>query len=445
MAENVNPCDRKDNDVNEELYSIADRVLEKLNAYGADDAQVSVTKKAKNEINIDAGEFSLFRTTYSTAISMTAICGMKKGAASLNSVDDAELDLKAIECIESARASSRDEALSIAPLIRNAGFKYGVAKPDMDRFFDRVEEYMSDLRADYPKVFIEQLIADFESSENVFANTNGVRFDYDLGYYSLGTMYSAHDGDKVTSFNGTDVDFVDLDRRIIDIGVQRMMYDMCQKELDSEPFEGKFTGTAVFAPSCLGDIILTAIDEFASDGAVIENIGPWRDKLGKQVASPSLSVDLIPLDDRIIGGPRYSGEGYLTENCSCITNGVLDRFVISEYAARKSGEKRSPARSGCVEVKAGDTPYEQLIGNIDRGILVCRLSGGAPASNGDFSAVAKNSFLIENGRITKPVTETMLSGNIADMLKNVTAISRETVCDGTCVFPWVAFDGVTVS
>ena len=197
--------------MNDELYSVAERVLEKLKAYGADEAQVSVTKKAKNEINIDAGEFSLFRTTYSTSVSMTALCGMKKGTASLNSIDEAELDAKIRECIESANASSRDEALSIAPLINNGDFKYGVMQPDMDRFFDRVEEYMANLKADYPKVFIEQLITDFESAENVFANTNGVRFGYDVGYYSLGTMYSGHDGDKVTSFNGTDVDFVDLD------------------------------------------------------------------------------------------------------------------------------------------------------------------------------------------------------------------------------------------
>ena len=87
--------------------------------------------------------------------------------------------------------------------------------------------------------------------------------------------------------------------------------------------------------------------------------------------------------------------------------------------------------------------YDKL--NIEKGILVCRLSGGQPASNGDFSGVAKNSFLIENGKITKPVLETMISGNLAEMLNNVIDISKETAMDGSTVYPWVAFDGVTVS
>ena len=87
----------------------------------------------------------------------------------------------------------------------------------------------------------------------------------------------------------------------------------------------------------------------------------------------------------------------------------------------------------------------QLIKNTEKGILVCRVSGGQPAGNGDFSGVAKNSFLIENGKITKPVLETMISGNLADMLNNIVDISKEVAMDGSTVFPWVAFDGVTVS
>ena len=39
----------------------------------------------------------------------------------------------------------------------------------------------------------------------------------------------------------------------------------------------------------------------------------------------------------------------------------------------------------------------------------------------------------------------MLAGNLAQLLQNVAGISRELVCDGAAVLPWVAFRGVTVS
>lgn len=36
----------------------------------------------------------------------------------------------------------------------------------------------------------------------------------------------------------------------------------------------------------------------------------------------------------------------------------------------------------------------------------------------------------------------MISGNFAELLKNLHGISRETVCDGYSVLPWAAFDGI---
>ena len=59
--------------------------------------------------------------------------------------------------------------------------------------------------------------------------------------------------------------------------------------------------------------------------------------------------------------------------------------------------------------------------------------------------MAKNSFLIENGRIGSALAETMISGNLAEMLRRVRAISKETVAEGMTVLPYLAFDGITVS
>lgn len=427
------------------LKEIAQYTLSCLKNHGADHAQCKVRHVLADEINIDAGEFSLMRSTFDNAITMKVIKDNKKGVIAINKFDFTAIDTAAKDCVENAVVSAVDDCLSISDNQENEDFVFGVENGDRDKFFDRINEYITDMSADYPKVFIEQLIAEYSESKSVFANTNGVEFSYKAAYYSMGSMYSAHDGDKTTSFNSTGIDFVNLDEKILDKGTQRMMYDLCEKELEAVPFEGKFTGSAVFAPSCLGDIIGSAVGNFTGDMAIIDSTSPWRNKLGQQVASDSLSVSLIPIDSRVIGGERFTSEGYKTENCDIIRDGKLVNFTLSEYAAKKSGENRCPTLSSCMEVHAGTTPYDELVGKINKGILVCRLSGGNPASNGDFSAVAKNSFLIENGKITKPVLETMISGNLAEMLNNITDISKETAEDGSCVFPWVAFDGVTVS
>ena len=74
-----------------------------------------------------------------------------------------------------------------------------------------------------------------------------------------------------------------------------------------------------------------------------------------------------------------------------------------------------------------------------------RFSGGDPAVGGDFSGVAKNSFLIENGKLANALSETMISGCVADMLLNIRGISSDLLQDGAASLPFIAFDGVTVS
>jgi PmbA protein len=78
-----------------------------------------------------------------------------------------------------------------------------------------------------------------------------------------------------------------------------------------------------------------------------------------------------------------------------------------------------------------------MLAAVDRGALVGRLSMGNPAPNGDFSGVIKNSFLIEGGVLGSALSEVMISGNIAQMLRDVLAVSRERIDTGSLLLPWL--------
>ena len=118
---------------------------------------------------------------------------------------------------------------------------------------------------------------------------------------------------------------------------------------------------------------------------------------------------------------------------------------MSLYGARKTGGVRAVSSGGCYIVEPGTSPFEKMVKSIEKGVLVCRSSGGRPGNNGDFSSVAKNSYAIENGEVTYPLTETMISGNAVKMLREIKAISTERVNFGSSVLPWVRFGGMTVS
>ena len=86
-----------------------------------------------------------------------------------------------------------------------------------------------------------------------------------------------------------------------------------------------------------------------------------------------------------------------------------------------------------------------IISSTIKGVLLSRFSGGSPSDNGDFSGVAKNSYYIEDGKIKYPISETMISGNICQMLHDIKNVSKETINFGSSIYPWIQFSDLTIS
>ena len=204
-------------------------------------------------------------------------------------------------------------------------------------------------------------------------------------------------GEKASSFIGYGANLNTLDEPFLEIGQQKILLEESEKQLSARPVDGKFVGTLVITPACLGEILSTIVGNFMSDSVIIDKTSPWIEKLGERVADEKFTLSTIPLDDRIVCGERFTGEGYPSQNETLIENGILKSFKLSAYGSRKTGYARALNSSWNMEVQPGDTSLEEILSGIDKGLILNRFSGGQPGTNGDFSGVAKNSFLIENG------------------------------------------------
>lgn len=428
-----------------DLKMIADKALAALKDNGADKAQCAVRFTETHEFNVDGGKFSLFRTLFDNSLSLTAVKDDKKGSVGINRLDDDSIEAAAVNCLAIADSGAADPAWVFAEKSENGFFTAGAPEADLDLLFDRTEELMRQIGEQFPLILMEQMIVTHKKRHSVFKNSLGVEYETLSGNYEISLMFSAHEGEKSSSFFGSGVITDRLDVPFMELGTIREDLENVSRQLDTQPLEGKFTGVAVFPPSSLGTFIGSALGNFASDGTLLDGTSPWKDCLGKVVADPAITISAAPLDERIVCGERFTGEGFRSENYDIIRDGVLESFMLSGYVANKTGLPRAKNSSYAIVMKPGETPYADIIAGIERGILVGRFSGGEPGTSGDFSGVAKNSFLIENGKITCALSETMISGNLGDLLKNVVAISSEVVCDGATVLPYAAFGGVTVS
>jgi PmbA protein len=77
-------------------------------------------------------------------------------------------------------------------------------------------------------------------------------------------------------------------------------------------------------------------------------------------------------------------------------------------------------------IQPGNKTLEEIISEIDKGIIVRRFSGNVRPESGDFSGIAKQASLIEKGEIKHALKETMIAGNAFEALKNIIEIGKET-------------------
>ena len=425
---------------------LAREILAEAKAQGADYAQCSVSESEKKEFNVDGGRFSLMRTLYNRNVTVTVLKEQRKGTVQVNRFDSETVKAAVKDAIAAADSGKPDPAWQFAEGPAEKEFTDGAPECDTDRLFERTSELLENIREKHPKILMEQMITSHDSWRSVFMTTGGVTYRTRAGAYSFGLMYSGHEGEKSTSFYGSDVTLKTLDRPVIECGFIERDLANVENQLDPKPLEGKFTGPAVLAPYALAEIVLwTLMGNFVSDSSLIDGTSIWKDKLGEQVADPSFSLSFEPYSDDVVIPDRYTGEAYPTENFDLIRDGRLVSFMLSQYGANKTGGKRSGNGGSNMKVASGDRTLEEIIEGIDRGILVMRFSGGSPAPSGEFSGVAKNSFLIENGRIACALSETMISGCVPEMLNRIRAISSDTLKDGSVSLPYIAFDGVTIS
>ena len=138
-------------------------------------------------------------------------------------------------------------------------------------------------------------------------------------------------------------------------------------------------------------------------------------------------------------------DGFRAKNEVYVERGVLKKFSLSLYGSNKTDLPRALSSGECATVAPSETHFDDIIKGVKRGLLLCRFSGGNPNENGDFSGVAKNSFYIEDGKIMYPVNETMITGNILEIFKNVDAVSVEVSGSDRVKSPWIRSKGINIT
>jgi TldD protein len=171
-------------------------------------------------------------------------------------------------------------------------------------------------------------------------------------------------------------------------------------------------------------------------------------RAGEKVASEACTV----VDDSTVPGMRGSlnvdDEGTPGGRTVLIEKGILKAFLFDRLSAalmdtqstgngRRQSYKHPPVvRMTNTFMPAGDTPPEEIIESVDRGLYAKRIGGGqVDIASGNFVFEVTEGYMIENGRVGPPVRGANLIGNGAEILKKIVMVGNDFMFDsggGTC-------------
>lgn len=432
------------------LQEKAKRVLAYMQDQGADQAACALDESILTEINYLNGKFSLFRTLVEEASNVELIKDQRYSSLTGNRLEDEDLKALVDECFKGASSADPDEARRFVPKEEavQKSAQTGVLTADPEAMFELLVNFIKDVEETYETIVISELYLSHDYDKSVEAYSSGAEFSSESGAYNVTLNCSSVVGDQSSSFFYNGLTTQDLKTPLIEREPFKSDLSKIADQYKAEALEENFKGKLIMTPACLGNLLYYLVANFTGNSSILTQSSLWQDKLGEQVIDDQLTLKVAPFDDRFIGGSLATAEGFEAENYTLFDKGVLKSFSISDYVARKTGKERaknSEFYSNWILESEETQALEELIAGVDKGIYMMRFSGGSPATNGDFSGVAKNSFLIEDGKITKPLREVMISGNLADLFSQISGYSTERINDGNSDLPWLVFDNVFIS
>ncbi len=425
--------------------SLLNYSLDKMKTSGADKSQVTLITTEKHELNTEANRIKLLRSTEDVKLSFIYIKDQKKASITVNKATEDAVDEAINKLVVLAESAPVDEANDIADAGPAKKFNVGLKEADLDALYKAVKEFTIDMKTKYPKVLGEMIIS-YDYSHKYVYNSNGLNLQETHGSYNSEVQFAAKDCGKTSSINETYGSTLELKTKLSELFMLRELMDQNIKELDVKSFAGKFVGDVIITPLCLGDYFLDSISSISlTDGALIAGSSMLKDSIDEQIAAPIFNWHSNPRDKSLASGYAITEDGFVAEDLTIVKDGVLKKHLLSQYGAKKLNAKRANNYGGAFIVEPGSTSLDKMIRNVKKGILLGRFSGPEPSADGGFSGVAKNSLYIEDGKIQYPITETMISGNLFDILKNIKSISDRTINFGSSILPWIHTTGTTIS
>ena len=450
-----------------DLESLAADVVAQAMRAGATDAEVVVREGDEFSVTVRMGNVETLKESGSRGLGLRVFLGKRTGSASTSDLTPDGIRQLVDGAVALAKLTEEDPFVGLPETS-----EFGIVPGDLHLYYDDVYSLPGAERIEWARRAEAAALA----SDPRITNSNGGSFDAATGRKVLANSRGFVGGYR-TSYAGVSAAPLAVDanghmqrdgwwsgaRRIGDLespesvgkeAARRTVRRLGAIRVPTQQVP------IVFAPEVARSLI-GSVFEAASGDAIWRHASFLAGKLGETIAASTITIIddnamLLPSGVGGFGSSPFDGEGLPSLRTVVVENGVLRNYLLNTYTARKLGMKSTHNASrglagapgigaGNLYLEPGTLSPEEIIASIPAGLYVTSLMGfGVNMVTGDYSRGATGLW-IENGQLTYAVEEITTAGNLADMLRNVTAIGNDLVFRGSVASPTLRIDGMTIA
>ena len=449
--------------MNEDLLSLVSDIVDKARRQGADEVDAYVLSSTESSVQVRMGAVERVIDAGSHAVGIRVIKDKRSALCSTADLTPQALEQMVRDAVELATISEPDQYAGLP----DRGDLFSGSQPNLQLYDERIDTLSTDEMRDIA-LRCEQAAFDYDKrvtnsdganmgvvrAHVALANSLGFGGSYMGTHASLAVEAICDDaeGKKRNDYWYTAERALHRLEDAADVGrkaAQRAVAKIGARKIGT-------TIVPVVWEAPVAHDLLRILGSAASGEALYRRSTFLAELEGQQVASSLFSLTDDPLLPGRLGSRPFDDEGVTSRRLPIFENGIFRAFLFDSYNARRLGRKTtgaaqrgiasapSPGTTNFV-MAAGTTAPEALCTDIEQGLLLTDLMGfGVNMTTGDFSRGAQG-FWIEKGKVTYPVTEINLSGNLKDMLAGIDAVGSDLLWRGSSAAPSFRMSKLTVS
>ena len=436
------------------LAELAEDVIRRARLAGASQAEVAATIDTGLSVNVRLGEVETVEHTRDRGFGLTVYFGQRKGSASTADLHPDSIQATLEQACAIARHTEADPAAGLADAARMAG-----AFPDLDLWHpwdidtaqaielgiaieDAGRAHAGISNSDGASVQAGQGLSVYANSHGFVGRERGTRHAL-----SLALIAGDEDGmqrdywyDSVRAAG----DFISA-KALGDKAAERTLARLGARGLSTRQCP------VLFAPELARGVIGHLLGA-VSGGSLYRRASFLLDHVGQAVMPAWLNIDERPHLQRGQGSANFDAEGVATRDSALIEGGVLARYMLGSYSARKLGMESTGNAGGVhnlvVAAGAADgeaSDFAGMLWRLGTGLLVTEVMGqGVSIVTGDYSRGAAG-FWVEHGRIVHPVEGITIAANLRDMFAGIVAVGDDVDPRSPVLTGSILLDRMTVA